>query len=176
MKNTLDIASFLRKNVEISLYNNLNDNIDKKFDQRLKYHNNVKLIGNSDNYSNYKSRSKEKNKEYELTKNEFNKIVKQNCYLCGGNNSKGIGIDRFNNDIGYVLENCKPCCSYCNFMKKNIDYNDFLKQVKNIVDYSITEKHYSLCNNVKKEDLNRALNNNYYLEENEEDDIFDYLN
>lgn len=173
MKNTLDIASFLRKNVEISLYNNLNDNIDKPFEKRLEYHNKIKLIGNSNNYSNYKSCSKERKKEFNLTKEQFNKIVKQNCYLCGGNNSKGIGIDRFNNDIGYTLDNCKPCCSYCNFMKKNIDYNDFLIQVKNIVDYSTTEKHYSLC---EISQLTRALNNNYYLEENEKDDIFDYLN
>lgn len=174
MKNTLDIASFLRKNVEISLYNNLNDNINKTFEKRLKYHNTFSLIGSSCDIYMYKKKAKERKKDFELTKEQFNEIVKQNCYLCGGNNSKGIGIDRFDSNIGYILENCKPCCSYCNYMKNNLEYNDFLKQVKNIVNYSITEKHYSLCNIAK---LNRLLNNKKYLEENEEDnDIFDYLN
>jgi hypothetical protein len=172
MKNTLDIASFLRKIMEISFYNELNDNIDKNFDERIKYHNKTKLIGNSSDFDRYKYEAKKRKKDFELTKKQFNEITKNPCYLCGETNSSGFGIDRFDNNIGYIYDNCRPCCSYCNYMKNNIDYNTFLDQVKKIVDYTVTEKHKELC---KKSTFNGMLNTNYYLEENEEDDLLSYL-
>src|SRR6476620_11484381 len=172
MKNTLDIASFLRKCTEISLYNNLNDNIDKNFDIRLKYYNDFNLVGDSCNYQTYKYESIRRNKEFELSKNEFDCIIIKPCYLCGKSNNKGIGIDRMNNEIGYILDNCKPCCSYCNYMKRDIDYIQFLEKIRCIVDISITEKHIELCNNSS---LTRLLNNKILLNDNEENDIFDYI-
>ena len=71
-------------------------------------------------------------REFSLTENEFRILVKSNCFYCGvepkqkiilsarenDNTKKYIflynGIDRQNNEIGYIIENCVPCCGTCN--------------------------------------------------------------
>jgi hypothetical protein len=60
---------------------------------------------------------------FRLTETEFIEIKKGNCYLCGKENSfiHKNGIDRVDNDIGYVKHNCQACCSSCNYLKKNYD-------------------------------------------------------
>lgn len=30
------------------------------------------------------------------------------------------GLDRVNNDLPHTLENCVPCCKFCNFAKNNL--------------------------------------------------------
>jgi hypothetical protein len=89
---------------------------------------------NNVNYRLYKNRSKERKIHFELTKNDFEKITKELCYLCGVETSKNRtnGIDRVNNDIGYVVSNCKSCCSLCNYMKKTFNIEFFLQKVKQI--------------------------------------------
>jgi hypothetical protein len=79
-------------------------------------------------YSDYKYRANEKNLKFELLKEEFNDIIEKECYLCGKKTTDTHinGIDRFNNKLGYVKNNCMPCCTMCNYMKKNYDYVDFL--------------------------------------------------
>lgn len=42
------------------------------------------------------------------------------------------GIDRVNNDIGYLIENCVSCCKVCNFMKRSMSKNDFINHVNKI--------------------------------------------
>jgi len=37
-----------------------------------------------------------------------------------------------NNNIGYIYENCKPCCEMCNFMKRNYSLKEFLELLKTI--------------------------------------------
>ena len=56
------------------------------------------------------------------------------CYLCG--RAPALGIDRVVSLTGYVLENCKSCCSQCNYMKKDLDLDEFLAHVMRIVDYT----------------------------------------
>ncbi len=57
-----------------------------------------------------------RNKEWDLTFDQYKQIIKNNCDYC--NNSiekeKGVGLDRLNNDIGYRLTNVVACCSKCN--------------------------------------------------------------
>ena len=49
------------------------------------------------------------------------------------------GIDRVNNDEGYTKDNAIPCCSTCNYMKKNLSVTDFLNHVKKIFYHNSTE-------------------------------------
>lgn len=134
MKNTLDIGSFLRKVREIAIYNNLGG-------EELKVHCGVELTGKSSYYSTYKYSAVKRNINFDISKDFFNKITSNSCYICG----KGqiVGIDRLDNNVGYVEENCRPCCSYCNYMKGSQTYNNFLKHVENINSY-INEKHLDL--------------------------------
>ena len=59
-------------------------------------------------------------------------------YICGKKSDEihTNGVDRFDNDIGYTVENVNSCCGECNFMKNDMEYNDFLEQLKKIFTHS----------------------------------------
>jgi len=44
------------------------------------------------------------------------------------------GVDRVDNNQGYVLRNCVPCCKWCNLAKNNTDVHSFLHAIKRIVE------------------------------------------
>ncbi len=90
--------------------------------------------------------------ENDITPKEYIEIVGANCYYCGTPPSnmtkdpryKAIaynGIDRVNNNLGYVHGNIVTCCKHCNSAKSNMSESEFLKHNKQIYDYqsSMTE-------------------------------------
>lgn len=98
-------------------------------------------------YSNYKSRCKSKNREFNLTKSQFKKLILSNCYYCGAEPSnirmdrsklrakKKIytnGIDRVDSDKGYIISNVVSCCEDCNKAKRQLSKDTFLKMIKDI--------------------------------------------
>lgn len=75
-----------------------------------------------------------RDKDVEITKDDYNNILKYRCYYCNNvNNPNQIGIDRLNNDIGYTLDNIKACCGECNIMKGVLSEDDFICQTKSII-------------------------------------------
>jgi len=98
----------------------------------------------NDLYSSYRYRAKKKNMEFNLSKERFRELTSKNCFYCGGEPQKlhgrndlngGYvfnGIDRIDSKLGYVDGNVIPCCSVCNKMKLDTDYNTFLFRVKKI--------------------------------------------
>lgn len=78
-------------------------------------------------YVKYKSRAKENGREFKLSREEFIQLFISNCHYCGSENARGI--DRIDSDKGYIEGNVLPCCSICNFMKKNHPYDLFISQV-----------------------------------------------
>lgn len=108
----------------------------------------------------YRRQAKNRNKNFELTRDQFRNIIKQNCYYCGEFperknsyiNKSGQrrlrsnvtvekaeenwvyinGVDRLNSDLGYTIENCVPCCKLCNLIKREIHVKDFLNLVQKI--------------------------------------------
>lgn len=68
-------------------------------------------------------------------------------HYCGGYSSdwniksRGNGIDRKDSNVGYVYENCVPCCSKCNFVKNKIPYKDFLHYIRRLYE---TTKDYQI--------------------------------
>jgi len=72
---------------------------------------------------------------YVMREIDFYKIKSGDCYICGKKNTinNSNGIDRLDNSRGYSIDNCFPCCLYCNFTKK--DYN-----LKNVI-----EKFGQIC-------------------------------
>lgn len=143
MKNTLDVASFLRKVREIAIFNKDYLELDLDFCTPLEYHQDIELIGGSMGFVNYEYRAKKKGKIFEMTLEMFKEIVSSNCYICGISHSDGkfIGVDRKDSSLGYISGNIFPCCSYCNYMKREWDYEQFLDLVKNITVYSNDEIH-----------------------------------
>lgn len=93
-------------------------------------------------------RSAEKRKiKFSLTKEEFEKLTRLNCYYCGSvpsqiamnNRSYGNyiynGVDRKNNNLGYSVNNCVSCCKMCNYMKHNHKLDVFLSHIRKIYEY-----------------------------------------
>ncbi len=45
------------------------------------------------------------------------------------------GIDRINNNKGYIIENCVPCCKRCNLMKSVLSEKEFYAHIEKILNY-----------------------------------------
>ena len=50
------------------------------------------------------------------------------------------GIDRVNNNEGYILNNCEACCTDCNMSKKGRTVSEFLSHVARISDFQFLKK------------------------------------
>jgi hypothetical protein len=100
-------------------------------------------------FSTYKSGAKRRNLPFTLSQTFFRNITKQNCYYCGSkpsNKYKGSrtygyyiynGLDRLNNNKGYVEKNCVPCCCICNRKKQAMSKTKFLNWIKRVYKHSI---------------------------------------
>jgi hypothetical protein len=94
-------------------------------------------------YSEYKKSAQVKGITFTLTPKQVQHLIKQNCYYCGQSpvihnpNSGycsyiGNGIDRVDNDLGYSVDNCVPCCSECNYGKKAKSRDDFIAWITRV--------------------------------------------
>lgn len=139
IKNTMDINRFLVRCKNI--YNPENANYDVT--------NNVTKVC----YYVYRHRANKKNLQFELTKQDFNHIRMQNCYLCNKSNSNvhKNGVDRVDNSLGYTLENTKSCCGDCNFMKCELDLELFMDTIQLIVTNCIVSINLDI--NLKTNDV-----------------------
>ena len=64
-----------------------------------------------------------------MEKRHYHLLTKQPCAYCGrkiGN----IGVDRVCNSEPYTAENTLPCCSVCNFMKRDLGLGAFVSAAK----------------------------------------------
>ena len=111
--------------------------------------------------SNYKTLAKKRNIEYTLTREEAISLLQGNCYYCGSkpnneynarkrnrinaknkinyaaNNAEGYtiyynGIDRVDNNKGYIIGNVVSCCTICNTAKLNHSLNEFKSWVSKV--------------------------------------------
>lgn len=95
----------------------------------------------------YKWNAEKRGLEFLLSSKEFLFIILQNCHYCKtkpqqflktirNDDKENIlvynGIDRKNNDKGYNIENCVPCCGQCNRMKSSMNYSEFIAKIKAI--------------------------------------------
>lgn len=95
----------------------------------------------------YKGSAKKRNLPFLLSTKEFKDIIDKNCHYCGtkpsqiqltkNKKSKYLynGIDRIDNNKGYTIENCVPCCWICNRAKLNMTYNEFIAWINQLVIY-----------------------------------------
>lgn len=81
-------------------------------------------------YKVYKARCEKVGKEFNLHVNEFNWQIKKNCYICNKQNSGGL--DRVDNNLGYIETNIYPCCFDCNRMKSNKSPTQFLEYLSRL--------------------------------------------
>ena len=90
-------------------------------------------------YNEYKRRADNKSLLFEITNDEYVELIADNCYLCGrdGSNEFTNGIDRIDNNLGYIMTNVKSCCGSCNYIKKDMELNELFEKMIMIYDKHI---------------------------------------
>jgi|SRR5271166_3370935 len=59
---------------------------------------------------------------WDITEKEYSNLIDEKCYYCNGYFppvEKGIGLDRIDSSMGYILSNVVSCCRICNVVKNN---------------------------------------------------------
>lgn len=102
--------------------------------------------------NNYRTRAKRKKISFSLSIKLFMDLVKQDCYYCGAKPSNflkkkrmngGItynGIDRVDNSLGYVKDNCVPSCEICNKAKRDLTAEEFTEWINRLLSNSNWKK------------------------------------
>lgn len=68
-------------------------------------------------FNRLKWRCKKTQRECDFTRAAYEEIVGLGCYYCGAEIRTGVGLDRIDNHKGYLIENCLPCCGFCNSVR-----------------------------------------------------------
>ncbi len=79
----------------------------------------------------YKISAKKRGLDFMLSEQEFIHLLSLPCHYC--NTEVSNGIDRKDSELGYTLINSLPCCSTCNYMKRDLDYDYFIKHMEAII-------------------------------------------
>lgn len=92
---------------------------------------------------------------FDLSVDQVGRITSQDCYYCGlkpsaktnNVNTKNKinaylhnGIDRLDSNKGYVIENCVPCCKYCNIAKSTMSVEMFLLFIERVFKFQESKK------------------------------------
>ena len=100
----------------------------------------------------YKRNAKMRRIEYKLTEEQFAETTQQNCYYCGAkpNNVSKYkqyfgdyiynGIDRIDNNKGYIIDNIVPCCHICNQAKSSLTLQEYKNWIKKSYNYMFNKK------------------------------------
>ncbi len=150
MKGALDNATFIKRAEHILTYNGIiNENLHPRIFSNHK----------SSNYLYYKKSAHERGYCFELSEEVFENIKNQNCYICGkSNNSRHTnGIDRYDNTVGYTIDNCRPCCGQCNIMKKELNYDSMLQKLLIIHNHCKNKQFIPISKPIINA-MNRSLN------------------
>ena len=99
-------------------------------------------------YGAYKKCAKDRKLDFCLTKKDVRKLTSSNCFYCGSKprkirkptskKSKNYtynGIDRVDNNKGYFMKNCVPCCTICNRAKFNLPVRQFKAWINRLVKF-----------------------------------------
>lgn len=98
-------------------------------------------------YNSYKRKAERRGLEFAITLTHFKILTKKPCYICNAPPSQSFdnsqpgqkepyiynGVDRINNNLGYVVGNVKPCCWNCNNMKGAMSLKEFKAHIGRIV-------------------------------------------
>lgn len=115
-------------------------------------------------YASFKATAKHRKIDYHLNKDDITNLVFKPCYYCESppkqkkyvhNLDKNYilynGLDRVDNNIGYIKDNVVTCCWTCNSMKAGLSCVDFYRHISKI--YSKINEKTAIDNykNEKKE-------------------------
>lgn len=96
----------------------------------------------------YERNARDRKMEFDLSITQFKEIIDRPCHYCGAppsNVYRGSraareynysGIDRVDNEKGYLIDNVRPCCHTCNRAKSNMGEEKFYAWIKRLVAFS----------------------------------------
>ncbi|ABT15197.1 hypothetical protein PBCVNY2B_824R [Paramecium bursaria Chlorella virus NY2B] len=90
--------------------------------------------------SSYKRNIENQKKQFELTKDQFNKFIIDECVYCKRTPTTFFGIDKIDPSGDYTINNCVTSCASCNWSKWNQSVEEFKSR-----DALITERYMSGC-------------------------------
>lgn len=68
--------------------------------------------------------------EWCIQEEEYLDLITQPCYYCGKKlASQGVGLDRRDNNVGYLVSNVVPCCGPCNLLRRDLLTTEEMKVV-----------------------------------------------
>ena len=92
-------------------------------------------------YYNTKASAHKRGYNFELTLEQVSELSQQVCTYCDNSplqyysrfpNFIYNGIDRVDNNVGYLETNVVPCCYICNKMKNVLTKDEFMEHVNKI--------------------------------------------
>lgn len=91
---------------------------------------------NRPNYGNYKKTSNDRGIVFDISKDYFNTMTKEDCRYCKRSLPIGKynGVDRIIPKNGYTLDNTVPCCDDCNTSKLTDSVDQMLSRDGRIAD------------------------------------------
>jgi hypothetical protein len=105
-----------------------------KLSSNLYINNDVFKDSSSTSYESHLKRLNDKKFDTDFDIEYYYKLKNHNCYICGKESHQYHinGIDRIDSKIGYLKNNSLPCCTDCNYMKKNYEFSEFIYKLYNI--------------------------------------------
>ncbi len=97
-------------------------------------------------FNSYRCGARKRNIDFSLDKTIFFGLINKNCHYCNieadktcnyigyESNFRYNGIDRVNNKEGYTVDNCVPCCTFCNLSKNDFDFESWKTWIKRVHD------------------------------------------
>jgi hypothetical protein len=104
------VAVMLNPNVEVVEDWQVPKHRADKGEKRMKYSRKI-----NPKYAAYINRANGAGKSFELTIEEFDRLMAQECVYCGTNHK--ITIDRLDSRYGYNIDNVQTLCLMCNCFK-----------------------------------------------------------
>jgi len=98
-------------------------------------------------YSHYRAGAGYRGIGWDLSDEQFRNLCLQPCHYCGQEPSREwtiptrgytiwvSGIDRVNPGGDYTVDNVVPCCTRCNYAKREMGYREFIAWAQRVTDH-----------------------------------------
>ena len=88
-------------------------------------------------YKRYQIDAKRRNILFQIEKEFAISLYLSSCCYCGASPCPVNGIDRVDNNKGYVVDNCVSCCNRCNEVKSNYSLEETMEHVKKMIQHQL---------------------------------------
>lgn len=84
-----------------------------------------------------KNGARKRNIDFQLSNEQIINLIMSKCTYCESSYRDGIlnGVDRVNNNLGYLPNNSVSCCKWCNSAKSNKTLDEFFSWIEKIKSY-----------------------------------------